>query len=152
MYIVRLESGEAVVETLTGFLEEREVTFAAVSAIGAVEWAELAYWNPRSQTYESRRFDEQMEVVSLQGNCSLKHEETGESKPFLHIHCVLSKQDYSVVAGHLKEARVRPTLEVWLHTAPSPVRRSHDAATGLDLLALRKSASDEAGANHVKEQ
>lgn len=32
MYIVRLESGEAVIETLTSFLEERAVTFAAVSA------------------------------------------------------------------------------------------------------------------------
>ena len=80
-----------------------------------------------------------MEVVSLGGNCSLKEDETGLGNPFLHVHCVLSRRDYSVVGGHLREARVRPTLEVWLRTSPTPVRRAHDDATGLDLLDLEGS-------------
>lgn len=130
-YIVRLESGEAAVETLTALLRAEGMQFASVTAIGAVRWAELGYWNANTQEYEFRRFDEQMEVVSLGGNASLKN-----GTPFLHIHCVLGKQDFSVIGGHLKEAQVHPTLEVWLRTERTPVHRGRDESSGLDLLQL----------------
>ena len=135
-YILRLYSGELVIETLTGFLKELGVGFASMSAIGAVEWAKLAYWNASTEQYEFRRFEEQMEMVSLSGNCSLKEGATGQGDAFLHVHCVLGKHDYSVVGGHLTEAQVRPTLEVWLQTRSNPVRRTHDPESGLDLLDL----------------
>jgi predicted DNA-binding protein with PD1-like motif len=70
-------------------------------------------------------------VVSFQGNAALK-----DGAPFLHIHGVFGRQDFSVYGGHVKEARVRPTLEVWLRTENVPVRRTRDEATGLDLLDL----------------
>ncbi len=130
-YIVRLHSGEPVIKTLTAFLRGEGVSFAAVNAVGAVEWAQLAYWNAETQAYEYKTFEEQAEVVSFQGNCAEK-----DGGPFLHIHCVLGRQDYSVVGGHLKEACAHPTLEVWLHTTTVVVKREHDDATGLDLLQL----------------
>ncbi len=130
-YIVRLASGEPVIEGLTAFLREQRVEFANVSAAGAVEWVRLGYWNPRTRQYEYRELPEQLEVVSFQGNAALK-----DGQPFLHIHGVFGREDFSVVGGHVKEARVRPTLEVWLRTEEGPVRRTRDAATGLDLLDL----------------
>jgi predicted DNA-binding protein with PD1-like motif len=102
-----------------------------VSGAGAVEWARLGYWNPDTRAYEYRDFPEQLEVVSFQGDASLK---AGE--PFLHLHGVFSRRDFSTVGGHIKEARVRPTLEVWLRTEATPVRRARDVASGLDLLDL----------------
>ncbi len=130
-YIVRLESGEPVIETLTQFLRAQQVEFANVSGAGAVQWVRLGYWNARTQAYEYREVAEQLEVVSFQGNSSLK-----EGEPFLHIHGVFGRQDFTALAGHIKEARVHPTLEVWLRTEAIPIRRTHDAATGLDLLDL----------------
>ena len=135
-YIVRLESGEAAIETLTALLRAEGIQFASVSAIGAVRWADMGYWNADAQEYEFRRFDEQMEVVSLVGNCSLK-----DGEPFLHVHCTLGKRDFSVIGGHLKEAQVHPTLEVWLRTESTPVHRGHDEASGLDLLQLSDASS-----------
>jgi predicted DNA-binding protein with PD1-like motif len=130
-YIVRLESGEPVIETLTAFLRTEGVEFANVSAAGAVESVRLGYWNPSTRAYEYREVEEQMEVVSFQGNASLK-----DGEPFLHIHGVFGRRDFSVVGGHVKEARVHPTLEAWLRTESLPVRRTRDPATGLDLLDL----------------
>jgi predicted DNA-binding protein with PD1-like motif len=46
-----------------------------------------------------------------------------------------------VLGGHIKEARVHPTLEVWLRAEDVPVRRAHDAASGLDLLDLPDTGS-----------
>jgi predicted DNA-binding protein with PD1-like motif len=134
-YVVRLESGEPVIETVTKFLAEQRIGFANVSAAGAVRRVRLGYWNPSSKEYQYKEFDEQLEVVSFQGNASLK-----EDKPFLHIHGVFGRSDYSVVGGHVKEAWVHPTFEVWLRTEDVPVRRSHDDTTGLDLLELSGAA------------
>lgn len=130
-YIVRLESGEPVMETLTAFLRERNVGFAQAVAIGAVRWAELGYWNADTRDYEFRVFSEQMEVVSFAGNCSIR-----DGEPFLHIHCTLGRQDFSLIGGHLKEASAHPTLEVWLQTETARVRRARDQDSGLYLLVL----------------
>lgn len=129
-YVVRLES-ESVIATLTDFLRSEQVRFANLSAAGAVSWVRLGYWNAKTHAYQYREFEEQFEVVSFQGNSALN-----DGAPFLHLHGVFGRQDFSAVAGHLKEARVHPTLEAWLRTEDVPVRRAHDAATGLDLLDL----------------
>jgi len=130
-YIVRLEAGESALQTLARLLEAERVDFANVSGAGAVEWVRLAYWNRETRQYEEREFDEQLEVVSFQGNMALK-----EGKPFLHLHGVFSRRDFSTIGGHVKEARVHPTLEVWLRTEDIPVRRSRDEPSGLELLDL----------------
>jgi len=130
-YIVRLMSGEPVMKSLTSFLEHEHIEFANLSAAGAVRWARLAYWSASSGEYQSREFDQQLEVVSFQGNASLK-----DGRPFLHLHGVFGMSDFSVVGGHIQEATVHPTLEVWLKTEDVAVRRAKDAASGLELLDL----------------
>ena len=130
-YVVRLESGESIIETLTDFLRAEHVEFANLSAAGAVSWVRLGYWNASSHAYEYREFEEQLEVVSFQGNAALN-----DGAPFLHLHGVFGRHDFSAIAGHIKEARVNPTLEVWLRIEDVPVRRAHDSASGLDLLDL----------------
>jgi predicted DNA-binding protein with PD1-like motif len=130
-YIVRLESGEAVFETLVAFLQAQDVEFSNVSAAGAVRAVTLGHWNAATKEYEYRDVEEQLEVVSFQGNSSLK-----DGKPFLHVHGVFGRRDFTVYGGHVKEATVHPTLEAWLRTEDVPVRRAHDEASGLDLLDL----------------
>lgn len=130
-YIVRLASGESVIETLTGFLRSERIEFANLSAAGAVSWVRLGYWNAETRAYEDRDVAEQLEVVSFQGNSSLK-----DGAPFLHLHGVFGRRDFTVLGGHIREARAHPTMEIWLRTEDVPVRRTTDQATGLDLLDL----------------
>jgi predicted DNA-binding protein with PD1-like motif len=134
-YIVRLETGEPIIHTLTGFLQAERIEFANLSAAGAVNQVRLAYWNAETRAYEEREFQEQLEVVSFEGNAALK-----DGAPFLHLHGVFGRRDFSPIAGHIKEARVHPTLEVWLRTEDVAVRRAHDSTSGLDLLDLPRQA------------
>jgi uncharacterized protein len=69
--------------------------------------------------------------VGFVGNASLR-----DGEPFLHLHAGLGRSDLSVVGGHLGEAVVHPTIEVWLRTEDLDVRRTTDPETGLDLLDL----------------
>ena len=130
-YIIRLQTGESVMTALGEFLAAEGIEFTNINAAGALEYVRLGYWNPISKQYEYHEFEEQLEVVSLLGNAALK-----DGKPFLHIHGSFGRQNFTVIGGHVKEARVRPTLEVWLRTENLPVRRTKDPATGLDLLDL----------------
>ncbi len=130
-YIVRIEAGERVVATLLDFLRREGVGFANLSAAGALSSARVGFWDPGQRAYAYRQFDEQLEIVSFVGNASLR-----DGEPFLHLHVGLGRSDLSVVGGHLEEAIVHPTIEVWLRTEDVDVRRTTDPETGLDLLDL----------------
>jgi predicted DNA-binding protein with PD1-like motif len=130
-FIVRIEAGERVVVTLLEFLRREGVGFANLSAAGALSSARIGFWEPNHKAYAYRQFDEQLEVVSFVGNASLR-----DGEPFLHLHVGLGRADLSVVGGHLEEAIVHPTIEVWLRTEDVDVRRTRDPETGLDLLDL----------------
>ena len=130
-YILRLLSGERAIATITEFLTDIGAGFAYLSGIGAVRWVELAYWNASTEEYEHHKVSEQMEVVSLAGNCSLR-----DGKPFLHVHGVFGRRDYTTLGGHVTEAEVHPTLEVWLRPDPTPILRTQDPDSGLFLLRL----------------
>lgn len=130
-YMLRLESGEPAMETLRKFLSDERIDFSFLSAAGAFQSVTLGYWNATTRSYAYRDFNEQLEVLSFQGNTALK-----DDKPFLHIHGVFGRPDYTVIGGHVKEGRVHPTLEVWIRTEAARVRRTRDDASGLDLLDL----------------
>jgi predicted DNA-binding protein with PD1-like motif len=128
---LRFESGEHVAATLLDWLTEEGIGYAAMTGLGAVSGATVSYWNAGTQQYESHDLDEQMEVVSLIGNVTLKG-----GNPFAHIHVTLGRRDLFVVGGHFNDAIVHPTLEVWLRTESEPVHRALDESCGLYVMQL----------------
>ena len=130
-YQVRLESGEQVQASLGPWLARQGIGFAAVSGLGAFRRITLSYWNADTREYETHQRDEQMEVVSLVGNVTLK-----DDAPFLHLHVALGRRDLSVIGGHFNDAEVHPTLELWLRPEEQPVRRVPDVESGLSLMDL----------------
>ena len=128
---LRFESGEALSEPLLGWLGERHIGFAAMTGLGAVKSATVSYWNARTQTYEQHVLDEQLEVVSLIGNATIK-----EYAPFTHIHVALGRRDLSIVGGHLNDLVVHPNLEIWLRPEAATVQRTLDESCGLYVMDL----------------
>ena len=122
-YIIRLEVGEPVIETLTAFMAAQGVGFATISAIGAMDRAEVGWWNGATREYEFHVFEEQMEVLSFQGTYTLM-----DGKPFVHLHCMLGRHDLSVIGGHLKEGRAYPMAEVWIQTQDAEVHRAPEGS------------------------
>jgi uncharacterized protein len=80
-YIVRLERGEPLVEKLTAFVIDQHIAGGWVSAIGGVEWVELGYYHIDTKKYEWRRFDQVLEITSLQGTIAWV-----DDAPALHLH------------------------------------------------------------------
>jgi uncharacterized protein len=128
---VRLESGEKVTESLTRLLEAEGIGYAALTGLGAVRHVRVAYLNVDTREYEPHEVEEQMELVSLVGNATLRDE-----KPFLHLHAALGRRDLSMFGGHLQEAVAHPTVEVWLSPEDGNVRRVFDESVGMALMQL----------------
>jgi len=129
--VVRLESGEPVVESITGLLEEEGIGSAVLSGLGAARYVRLAYLNVASRQYEAHEVEEQLEVVSLVGNAALR-----EGKPFLHVHVSMGRRDLSILGGHLQELIANPTIEVWIQPEADPVQRVFDDEIGMAVMQL----------------
>jgi predicted DNA-binding protein with PD1-like motif len=134
-YQLRIESGEELVATLKAFLVSNDITFGQMAGLGAVRSATVSYWNSASKQYETHERAEQMEVISLVGNVTLK-----DGEPFTHIHLGLGRSDLSMIGGHLNAAIAHPLLEIWLTPVDGTVKRVLDESCGLFLMELSDGA------------
>ena len=125
-----LETGEEVMAALQSFAEREELSAASFSAIGAFSDAELAYFDWEKKDYLAIPVGEQVEVASLNGDIAL----APDGSRALHIHAVLGRRDGTALAGHLRRAHVRPTLEIVLTESPEHLHKKIDPESGLALL------------------
>ena len=130
-YIVRLATGEEIHRSLTELATLERIDVASVAGIGAVYDAVLGYFDRSTREYLRRELPEEMEIVSLTGNLSVK-----QSQPFAHLHVVLGARNYEAIAGHLFEGKTGATCEIIVRPLKGFVQRTLDPATGLYLLDL----------------
>jgi predicted DNA-binding protein with PD1-like motif len=131
-WVIRLETGESVLDAITAFCEDQQIAAGTFTGIGAIMQARLGYYDQGRGSYVDHNFDQELEVVSLTGNISRKSDGT----LFPHTHCVLSNKEMKVIGGHLFEAVVGPTLEIYLWTVPGEIHRATPPGQSLELLDL----------------
>ncbi len=125
---LRLKRGEPVIESMTRFAREQEITAAQISGIGAVSGVTLGYFDLTRREYNRKKFDGVYELLNLAGNISLV-----DGEPFVHAHIVLANPDYQVIGGHLFEAEVAVTVEIVLRVFPQKINRKFDPEVNLKL-------------------
>ena len=130
-YVVRLDAGEKIVETLKALCERDAIGGGFFNGLGAVGEAEIGHFDPESNDYAWVRLAGPCEIVSLYGNITV-----AEGKPFVHAHIALGDNTFAVRGGHLKEAVVSVTCEITLTRFRDEIARTKDGASGLWRLAL----------------
>lgn len=128
-FAVIFDKGEEPHSGLTSAARSLGLSAASLTAIGAFSSATLAYFDPELMDYIDIPIEEQVEVLSMVGDVALAD---GEAE--VHAHVVVGRRDGSTAGGHLKEARVFPTLEVIITESPTHLRKRHDRETGLTLI------------------
>jgi predicted DNA-binding protein with PD1-like motif len=137
-FLGRLPTGGDVVESLTTFCREHGVGAGWISAIGTVRWAVLGYFDQEQQSYLRISVEDEMEIVSCQGNVSLK-----DGQSFVHLHAVLSGREGETLAGHLFESEIF-VGEFYLQELEGPaLERKLDSQSGLSLWDILQRAIDE---------
>lgn len=128
-YVLRLDPGEEVVASLSGFAVEAKVSGAWFSGLGSLDRAVLGFLDPKEGVYLKRTFDERMEIGTLTGNIGMNGKE-----PFVHAHAVLSPRELLAYTGHLHEGRVGVVVEILVTTLEGGLRRVVDPITGFGRL------------------
>lgn len=131
-YLIRLDKGEKLAESLERFAAETKIEGAWVSGLGAALEATLGYYDLDKKEYVWRQFEGLREVVSLTGN--LAYDEDGQF--MFHLHGVLSGDDFQTIGGHVKDLTAGATVELFIHRAYQPTKRKLDETTGLKTLDL----------------
>jgi len=130
-FVVRLDKGEQLVDSLIAFAQQEKVDSGSVTGIGAVTNVTLGYFDREQKKYLQKRFEEVYELVSLVGSIA-----TINYQPILHLHIIISDRNYNAYAGHLFSAEVAVTGEIFVRTYREPLFRKKEPEFGLNLLDL----------------
>lgn len=131
-HVLNFDPGDEVLEMLTRYLAEQHISAGRFQAIGGLKQFQLKYFDSAIMQHLARDFDQQVEVLSLVGDVSLR-----DGQPFIHSHSVLGTADYQTLGGHLGRGIVEPTLELILTALDTELVRENDQRTGLDLIRPR---------------
>ena len=138
-YVVVLETGEPLIGSLTQFAREERLSASEFTGIGAVAAAKLAIFNWEKKGYDELPVDQQAELLSLNGRITLPEgadvaAPDFDQGPHFHVHCVLGRRDGTTIGGHLMEAEIRPTCEVFVTESPGHLTRRTDPESGLPVI------------------
>ncbi len=135
-YALVFAKGDEVLSGLTEWAEREKIQAAQISGIGAFQRALFGWFDAEQKAYRDIAVDRQVEVCSLLGDIGLV-----AGKPQVHVHGVIGLPTGETRGGHLLEAHVWPTLEVFLTAWPDPLVKEHDDETGLALFDLHPHAN-----------
>jgi predicted DNA-binding protein with PD1-like motif len=125
-YIVSIEDRASILGALTDFITSQKLQAGQVTGIGATDEATLRFFDPSSKKYVDKTFNEQMEISNLSGNIS-----EADGKLLLHLHVTLGRKDYTALAGHLLDAKIRGAGELFVYPINSKVVKAKNEGVGL---------------------
>jgi hypothetical protein len=120
-YAVIFAKGDEAFSGLQEFAEKYQIQSAHFTAIGAVNGATLAWFDPQRKMYRKIPIDGQVEVISMIGDIALY-----QGKPTVHTHMVVGLSDGTTKGGHVLDAQVSPTLEVMVTVDPIAMHKRFD--------------------------
>jgi hypothetical protein len=127
-WLLRIDRGEEVVETLARFCREQGIRLGTVSGLGATDKATIGLFRAQTKEYVRRELVGDHEITSLTGNISRM-----KGDVYLHLHANLSDSTYRTLGGHLDAAVVSGTCEVSIHVLEGEAEREFSAEVGLNL-------------------
>jgi predicted DNA-binding protein with PD1-like motif len=120
-YVLVFAKGDEIMSGLTDFATQYHVTAAHFTAIGSAQSARLGWLDRQKNLFRLIPITEQSEITSLIGDIAMYH-----GKPVVHAHINLAAQDGTLKGGHLFEAIVWPTLEVFVTVEAFPLNKRLD--------------------------
>jgi predicted DNA-binding protein with PD1-like motif len=128
-YLCRLDYDSSVIDEINKFCKNHSINTGIVKGIGALKNVTLGYYDQLNKKYIKKEINEPCEIVSLQGNISLKN-----GKIFSHLHISVATEKFMVYGGHLMAGTVY-ACELYINKFSNnyPFLREYDEETDLYL-------------------
>jgi predicted DNA-binding protein with PD1-like motif len=122
-YELTFSRGDEMMSGMTDFAEKYHITSGHFTAIGAVDSGILGWSDPDLKVYKKIPITSESEVISMVGSIRMQN-----GHPYVHGHMVVGHPDGSVIGGHIVEAHVSLTLDVFVvdTSASTPVTARAD--------------------------
>ena len=130
-YIIRLARGERIIASLKKFCQKEKIKGGFFYGLGAVDEAEVAHYDVSTKKYSSKKFNTALEMVNLTGNIGFFQKEI-----IIHAHASFADKNIQPLAGHLVEAKISGTAEIFL-TKTKKLEKFYDQKTGLKLFSFK---------------
>ncbi len=128
-YAVIFYQGDEAFSGLQEFAEKYHVTSAHFTAIGALNGATVAWFDPQRKMYKKIPINGQHELIGMSGDIALY-----QGRPVVHTHAVVGGPDGTTQGGHVLEAYASPTVEVMVTVDPVTMQKRFDPETDLTLI------------------
>jgi predicted DNA-binding protein with PD1-like motif len=126
--LIRADQNSDLIQFLEALAEQKHIDAATFTAIGALKYAELGFFDQQKQEYQKVVLDSPHEIAGCIGNISLKNE-----KPFVHAHATLGDKFGNTKSGHLIKGIVF-AAEIYLcKLSGQRLERKYDEDTNLSL-------------------
>lgn len=129
MIVLRVARGEELLAAIEEVAKQEAIHLAQVHGIGACDKVTIGSYNVDQQVYHTLNYQEELELTNLTGNITTK-----DGKYYGHFHANFGREDGQVVGGHLDEAWVSGTAEIFLTVIKGQVNRIKDDETGLFII------------------
>lgn len=131
-FLIVLDAGDEVIASLKKLAAMERIGMASLTGIGAVRDVVLGYLDLERKEYLKRQFgSDSMELVSLAGNLTRL-----DGEPVAHCHAVVGDRELRIYGGHLFEATVSVTAEIYLRIYEGEVVRQYDTDSGANTIVL----------------
>ncbi len=127
-YMLRIDYGEEIVESLKQLCAQEGIRLAQVNAIGATDHAVVGVYDLKEQRYHQEELDGFMEITDLSGSVTAM-----DGQPYIHLHVTMADQQHVLHGGHVITLRVGATCEMFVRVLDGAVTREKNEALGINL-------------------
>ncbi len=132
-YFIRIKRREKILASFKKFCQKEKIEGGFFCGLGAVDQVELAHYDVATKKYSAKKFNQPLELTNITGDVGIY-----EKDLIIHAHATLADKNMKCLAGHLVEAEVSGTAEIYFSLTPR-LEKFFDEETGLKLFQLKNS-------------
>ncbi|MET0413676.1 MAG: PPC domain-containing DNA-binding protein [Polyangiaceae bacterium] len=129
-FVIAFGPGDEVMAGLSELARARGWKSAHFSGIGSFSSATLGWYDFGRKEFKKIPRKGTLEVASFSGNVTLDQDDT----PIVHAHTAVADEQGELTGGHVFDATVAATLELFLTEEPTAVRKAPDEALGTKVI------------------
>src|SRR6266852_1069095 len=132
-YVLRLESGDDILQSLRQFTTAKRSSASLIEGIGSLSKVKLGHYDFRTRKYSYETFEDDLEILNLSGNVASMNRQ-----PLPHVHATLGRRDFSVIGGHMDEGSAANMVEIGIWKLPGKLIKAKNDEIGLNVLQLSR--------------
>ena len=134
-FVVCLEGGDEIHDSLVAFVEKEHITFGMIQGIGTVREVTLGFFHPDRKEYRETKLYGIKEIISLTGTLDMF-----QKKPYGHFNIALGGEVAIHRAAHMVSGVIGITAKIIVTCFNTIIMREKDESMGFNMWKLSKKA------------